>query len=86
MDTTSRELAPLPAAPADPDDDLAVLEWAAAAHVAAEHNIRAAIARALDNPANPTADVHQRAPFSAATVNKIAREMNVPKRKPGGHK
>lgn len=86
MDTMSREIAPLPQPPVDPDDDLAVLEWAAAAHKAAEHNIRVAIARALENPDNPTAEVQQRAPFSAATVNKIARDMGVPKRKPGGHR
>lgn len=86
MDTPNRELTPLPSQPADPSNDLEVLAWAAEAHHAAEHNIRVAIARALENPDNTTSEVQKRAPFSPATVTKIARDMGVPPRKPGGHK
>ena len=86
MDTTSRELTPLPQPPTNDSSDLDILEWATAAYEAAESNLKVAIALALENPDNPTAEVQQRAPFSAVTVNKIAREMGVPKRKPGGHK
>lgn len=84
MTTPSREFRPLPNRPVG--DDLTDLSWAAEAYEAANHNIKVAIARALENPARTTSQVHERAPFSAATVNKIARDMEVPKRKPGGHK
>ncbi|MEU3020107.1 hypothetical protein ABZ635_22230 [Nocardiopsis sp. NPDC007018] len=84
MTTPSRDFRPLPERPQG--SDLTDLEWAAEVYKTAEHNLHVAIARALENPENPTAEVQQRAPFSQATVTKIAREMGVPKRKPGGHK
>ncbi|MFJ9558294.1 hypothetical protein ACIRPH_31190 [Nocardiopsis sp. NPDC101807] len=84
METPDRDFKPLPERPEG--NDLDDLSWAAAAYEAANNNIKVAIARALENPENPTAEVQKRAPFSQATVNKIARDMGVPKRKPGGHK